>query len=50
MDQVEDLRPEDRPGEQLADDRRLTEAREEPPEQAGEGEGEEDLQQYVGDR
>ena len=48
--EVEDLRAEDRAGEELADDGRLPEAREEAPEQAGDGEGEEDLQEDVGHR
>jgi hypothetical protein len=50
VDQVEDLRTEDRAGQQLADDGRLPEASEETTEQPGDGEGEEDLQKDVGDR
>ena len=48
--EAEDLRAEDRAGEELADHRRLTEAREEAAEQARDGEREEDLQEYVGRR
>lgn len=50
MHQVEDLWAEDRAGEELPDDGRLSEAREEAAEEPGRGEGEEDLQEDVGDR
>jgi ornithine cyclodeaminase/alanine dehydrogenase len=50
VDEVEDLRSQDRAGEEFADHRRLAEAREETAEKPRDGEGEEDLQEYVGRR